>query len=305
MIVVGALHVDEVASLQSKFIAKASNPVIWARYVGGVASNAARAASSVYDKANAGSVTLHAPLGHDSTAQSLLDAIENGVNEVCPHFIKHANTGRYSALMSLSGELTLGLADVGIAEKLLHEQISDLISSTAPDAVMLDANLSQETLIGLVNAAQKVSAKVAALTVSPAKAIKLLACASGIQTLFCNRREAIALCTTTHRIQADTPVDKPSVEELADHLSDIGFNDLVISDGADDLLVLSAGKTTKLNVEPVAITHNVNGAGDTLAGASLAANTLGISIETAVKDFGLSMSRQVLTGERAPIALSQ
>lgn len=303
MLAVGALHVDEIASLQGELISKASNPVVWQRYVGGVVSNAARAANTVYVNSGQGSVVLHASLGDDSAGTAVLHALEQAALSVKPNIVEAAATGRYSALISPTGELVLGLADVGMAERLAPEEVCSILHDTSPTAVLLDANLSESVLADVLQAARKASSVTAALSVSPAKAVRLLPSAAHIQTLFCNRREAVAMCIHANRLAPDINPAEPTLAQLLEHLREIGFHDIAITDQDNDVLLFSQGRLLRIPVQPVKIEHNVNGAGDTLAGASFAAITCGVTLEHAVQDYGLPLAREVLLGNRSPLPL--
>ena len=116
--VAGALHVDEVASVKGQLVSQASNPVSWQQFAGGVGANAARAALSVYQQAATGTINLHAAIGDDTNGEALILRMQQEGLTVRPQLMNGHATGRYSAIMSESGDLELGLADVQLAERL-------------------------------------------------------------------------------------------------------------------------------------------------------------------------------------------
>ncbi|MFK7993868.1 MAG: PfkB family carbohydrate kinase [Granulosicoccus sp.] len=300
--IVGALHIDEVATVQGTFVAAASNPVAWQRYVGGVGSNAARAAQTIFNiKAAGNSVGFHAMLGDDNAAISLVDSLRGEGVQVVPQFAKDQATGRYSVVVDESGNMVLGLADVQLAEFLQAETILTSLNSELTSILLVDANLSPDCLQTLIQTACLSSIPVAALTVSPSKAERLLPWADKIDVLFCNRREAQALITHSNRLQASKQCEPASIQEMADALVELGFNDFVLTDSASPLMIRCQNAFTQVQVPPVTINHNVNGAGDTLAGASIAALTLGLPLEQAVSEYGLGLAADVLKGKRLPL----
>lgn len=301
LIIAGGLHIDEVATLQSAYVEQASNPVRWQRYVGGVASNAARAAHVHYVQTGNGKVKLHAALGNDDPGLNLRDVVQQQGISVAAQFFDHMPTGRYSAVMTGNGDLVTGLADVQLAEQLRGSAIVD--SLKPHDNLLLDANLSSACLHEIVTAAHTQVATIAALTVSPVKALRLIPLAANITLLFCNRREALAMAVTQGIISPNEPADSVELMQLANALTHIGFRQFVLTDGDADIITLSNGCYKRHTPARVAISHNVNGAGDALAGATIAGVTLGLSLEAAVAEHGISMAAKVITGKHLPIAL--
>lgn len=302
--VVGAMHVDEVATVQGRLVPEASNSVVWQRFLGGVGSNAARAAQAVYNSQVAGNtVNFHTALGDDNTAQTLVNRMQGEGIQVESQLIKAHSTGRYSVVVDESGQLVLGLADVQLAEHLDAAPIMPTILSELTSALVLDANLSPACIKSLVEIASSTSVMVAALTVSPSKAVRLLPWAEQIGLLFCNRREALALGIESKLIPAFTAADHLSLQQLGNVLVELGFNDFVLTDAASELLVRCQGILTRVPVPFIKVEHNVNGAGDALAGASIAALSSGLPLVQAVAQIGLSLAADVLSGKRLPLGL--
>ena len=294
--VAGALHIDEVATVQGTFVQQASNQVTWQRSVGGVGSNAARAAETVLSATERGIVCLHAAVGLDTAAKQLIETMQAQGLNVAAQQINDCSTGRYTAVISNSGELVLGLADVQLAEQLSAAPIVSTLEHNAMHALLLDANLSPDCLSELVNAAAELTIPLAAMTVSPSKALRLLPIARQIPLLFCNRREAMAMAIECGLIH-DTSLDATlSLSRLMELLVDMGFNDCVLTDGGEPLIIRCQGKLSGLPVPPTTMMQNVNGAGDALAGASFTAMVAGCSLMEAVERYGLTQAKSVLGG---------
>lgn len=303
MLVVGGLNVDEVASVKADFVDRASNPVSWRHYVGGVASNAARAANTHYIRQHGGSVVMHTALGGDATGKDLLSAMHSQGIRVASQIFKDQPSDRYSAIMANSGELLMGLADVQLAEMLDPAPAVTAMKTGDTTHLLLDANLSSHCIESVIEAASDSSVAVAALTVSPSKAIRMLSVATKINWLFCNRREAVALGNAARLINDHTAAEQTELSTLAHILSDIGFNAFVLTDGDAGLITGCNGRYVRHAAIQTPIVHNVNGAGDTLAGATLAAVSLGASLDEAVANHGIPMATELITGKRMPLSL--
>jgi len=288
VLVVGAAHIDEIAYPEAVLQAQASNPVQWQRRLGGVGINTALAISNTKPAA-----TIHfiAAIGDDAAGTQLTDTLNSESLEAQLIAIPGKSTGRYTAILDEQGELYIGLADVSAAEALTSEAVLPLLSSATPESLVLDANLSTDCLAPLVRWQNKQSENTLfgtiALAVSPAKAIRLKPLAKQINMLFCNRREAAALTTQ----DVDT---RPGL--LADGLLHIGFCNFVLSDGSEPVLVQTTNRREKIPITTVDHVRHVNGAGDALAGATIAALVDGFDISTALRNTGLPAAAAVLTG---------
>jgi len=302
--IVGALHIDEVATVQGSFVPAASNPVLWKRYAGGVGCNVARAVNTILRSEAADiSVRFHTALGDDSHGQILVDRLQTDGLSVNPYIIEGHSTGRYSVVVDESGQLILGLADVQLAEQLQASRLLSELNTGTNTSLLLDANLSQACIRGLMEAACRASMNVTALTVSPSKAVRLLPWADKIDLLFCNRREAQALLIASGQSPEKTAVEQLPLKELADALLTLGFVSFVLTDAAETILVMYQNVLIRVPVPPVKISHNVNGAGDALAGASVAGWLMGLPLERAVTDLGLALAADVLSGKRLPLSI--
>ncbi len=295
--VAGALHVDEVATVQGAYIPQASNQVEWQRSVGGVGSNAARAVRNVLRDIESGTLCLHAAVGVDHAAQQLIAAMESQGVDIAAQKNVGSPTGRYSAVISETGELLLGLADVQLAEQLQAAPIISVLQHDGFDGLLLDANLSSDCLCALAAATAKLPTWLAAMTVSPSKAIKLLPIARQIPLLFCNRREATAMAIESGLIRDAGSRYQPTLPLLLDALVEMGFNDCVLTDGGEPLIVRYQGTNSMLAIPSATMVQNVNGAGDALAGASFAAMVSGCSLPEAVECYGLAQAVSVLGGK--------
>lgn len=286
--VVGAAHIDEIAYPDKTLLARASNPVHWQRRLGGVGINTALAISNAKPAAT---TRFIAAIGDDAAGTQLVNTLNTERLNAQLIAVPGITTGRYAAILDEQGELYIGLADVSAAEALTADAVLPLLSSAKPESLVLDANLSADCLAQLVRWQNGQSGnnlcRTIALAVSPAKAVRLKRLAGQINTLFCNRREAAAL--TGQEVES-----RPG--QLADGLLRVGFCNFVLSDGSEPLLVQTADKREQIPVATVDQVRQVNGAGDALAGATIAAMADGHDIGAALKNAGLPAAAAVLTG---------
>jgi len=295
LLFVGAAHVDDIAVSTSALIPRASNPVIWKRYLGGVASNSARAAARTV--INGTQVTFSAAVGDDAAGRQVEATLKRCA--INPHliFLSGAPTGRYSAIMDADGELHIGLSDVATAESLTLDALQRAIDLTGIDAMMLDTNLSRICLAQLAATCSERKIPLAAMSVSPAKSVRLLPFAKAVTLLFCNRREALALCP---QLSLDSTIDA-----LADGLFAQGFSRFVLTDGQSPLVIQDNNDRHCVLVPEVVHTQHVNGAGDALAGATFAAWIQGLSLLDATRDIGLIEAAQSVAGRRPAPAIEE
>lgn len=288
LLIVGAVHLDDIAQPDYPLVPHASNPVAWTQRIGGVAANAACAAARIVGNPTKDLVEILAAVGDDSTASQLKQALNSaGVGTRLMKF-KGACTGRYTAIMTHDGELHIGLADVSLAERLGESEDHNIAGLNKVQAVLVDANLSKKFLTTITEQTSQHDFSLAAMSVSPVKTLRLLSIAGQIDLLYCNRREALSM-------NPQLP-DNASLTELADGLCRAGFTQFVLTDGSSPLLVQDRRQRVQLNVPNVETTHNVNGAGDALAGASFAAWSNGMNLVQAVQEIGLAQAAMIVRG---------
>lgn len=286
---IGALLIDEIAQLQHEGKLGASNPVNWHRRVGGVACNAYLAASEL------GSAHLVSIIGDDQRGQMLQQTLKRHTHQDSALIVRSdATTGSYVAALQPDGELLLGLADAALIENLqVDEILAQLPELSAQDWVAFDCNLNEYCVRALCTCCEIPS--VAAITVSPAKTYRLNGVARLVDVLFTNRAEAAVL------VGRDGFAALPELSKL---LCEAGFDRHVITDGGAPLLVAEHESRQLLPVPASPHGTSVNGAGDALAGATLAGLAAGLSLPQAVCEFGQPAASRVVNGSMpAPILI--
>jgi len=292
LLIIGGLLVDDIAIPEHNLKPASSNPVKWQHRLGGVAANVARVATRQLD------ACFIASTGDDNAGKSLSIGLQQSQTShtLTANLIirEGQHSDNYTAILQPDGELYLGLADAQLTAQITWQDIMVRLPAEQPDAVVLDANLSQACLVEIVDsliAHYDTRISVFALAVSPAKAVRYLAVAEKIDVLFCNRREAAAL--TQQHWQTDLNL-------LADAMLELNFNSFIITDGGRPILVQERRLRTSIAVPSVKIRKNVNGAGDALAGATVANVILGHTLPKAAQNAGLKAASKVLSGESEP-----
>ncbi len=297
LLVIGALHTDEVATAKAPMITGESNPVSWSRFAGGVGANVARAAAIN----NHLSVVLLTNTGNDKDGCDLKAALANTGVQVKSILAEATRTGRYSAILQPSGELLVGLADVEQAQAITLAKARSLINFQSPAAVALDTNLSASAIADISNAIRYVNPHclIVALGVSPSKINRLESSLQNVDILFCNEQEAKQLTSIKF---SEKPLDE-KIRLLEP--SAIGCNHLVITQGNHNVLVCSEGQHSSITVPNIHTSQTANGPGDALAGATLShlmqVTLTHESLVQAVTHYGIPAAAKVITGEiKAP-----
>lgn len=288
LLVIGGLHVDDIAIPIDALQAGVSNPVNWQQRLGGVAANAARVAS------RATPTELIAALGNDGRATMLVEALQKDNLKLTPVIFPDASTGRYTVILNEEGELHIGLSDVTLAEKLDLDSINPLLGSATPAGVLIDANLQEQLILDITTFFSRHQfTRTIAMPVSPARSTRLLSSAENIDLLICNASEARMLGNTTDD------------SDRAKGLLHAGFKTFIITDAQNPITVFDSGELHKIPLPKLeTIQTAVNGAGDALAGATTAAWLNGESLVSATAHHGIPAAQSVLSGHWQAPAIS-
>ena len=267
-------HMDIAARLFAPPVAGSSNPGRLVHQPGGAGLNAASVAAAL-----GLSSSLAGPVGDDGHGLEIRKAV--AVRGIADHLVTvHGKpSGSYTAVMAPDGEMVIGIADLALYETVDAPWFSENCGEAleAANLWFLSANLAADTVADLAEmAVNKGCAVLAAATISPAKSVRLRPCLSRIDLLFTNLKEARAL------------VDAPGADavQLARTLIDEGTKAGVISQGAGPAIFWENGTLGTVAPPRVGAIVDVNGAGDALAGATLAGlargRTLGEALPSAI-----------------------
>lgn len=281
----GGAHVDRRGRVYGAYIAETSNPGTMREEVGGAAFNAARLAVQ-----RGVCVSLLSLRGGDAAGQAVAEAIEGaGIEDLSSIFLDRA-TPSYTAILTGGGDLITGLADMelyelGFARQLRRRKFRD--TATGADAFLCDANMPAEAIEMLV--ALAAGKPVCAIAVSPAKVGRLTPVLEALSCVFMNQREAYVL--------ADMAAGAP-LRDAAFRLSDKGLKSGVITAGGGLALAFDEEQFFEITPPPIDRTVDVTGAGDALAGGTIAALMRGLPLADAVCE-GMAAAKLVVESETA------
>lgn len=271
ILAVGGAHIDRRGQVSGAYVPAASNPGTMREDVGGGVFNALR---SIVRRGV--SASLLSVRGGDAAADTVSSAIAKaGIADLSAVFLDRT-TPSYTALLDRDGELIVGFADMALYDLAFPKQIRrskvrEVIGSA--DAILCDANLPSTALERLVALAG--SKPLFAIAISPAKVVRLIPVLGALALLFMNRREAIALAG------ANTDATERG---LVDGLRRVGLKNGVVTAGGGRVLGFDeSGLFTIVPPAPRRIA-DVTGAGDALAGATVAALLRGLPLREALRE---------------------
>jgi pseudouridine kinase len=234
-----------------------SNPVRGRRMFGGVARNVAENLARLCIR-----TALLSRVGDDEAGRALLRHLdESGVDTTLVSRDAQAATAEYIAVLSPSGELCCGFAEMEILDGLTPQVLAAAATELAEaDIVFADCNCPAETLAALV-ARLPARGALAVDAVSCAKVARLPRDLSGIDLLFLNIDEAVAWLETEASARAP--------EALAAALRAQGVARVVLTLGAGGLIAADEAGMARLDAVEARMV-DATGAGDALVAAVLA-----------------------------------
>jgi sugar/nucleoside kinase (ribokinase family) len=268
---VGGAHIDRRGQVTATYVPGASNPGVLGEEVGGGVFNALRNARQRHVRASIISVR-----GGDMAGDAVARAIEtSGISDLSAVFLDRS-TPSYTALLDDKGDLIAGLADMGLYEMAFPKQIarSKVRSAIAEaDAILCDTNVPAAGLSRLF--ALRSSKPVYAIAISPAKAIRLDRLLPEIACLFMNGKEAARLAGMDDGAQAGA---------LATALRAKGLASGVITSGGNPVTGFEGDAIFQFAPPAPSRIVDVTGAGDALAGTTIAALMTGRSLPDALRE---------------------
>lgn len=197
--------------------------------------------------------------GGDTDGNAIAAAIgDAGIEDLSAIFLDRRSAS-YTAILDEHRDVVSGLADMDIYEHALPRQLRrkalrETVASAG--AVLIDANVPPAALLHIASISR---GPIFAMAISPAKSVRLLPVASQTGLVFLNQRELGALTGGV------------SGERRYDALRGLGFARAIITDGAQRLTVMDVSGLQEVSVPPIEKVVDVTGAGDALAGATIAA----------------------------------
>ena len=269
---IGGAHIDRRGRLFADFVGGASNPGTMREEVGGGVFNALRLARQFGVQC-----AFLSARGGDIQGETVARAIKAaGMKDLSSIFLDRP-TATYTAILDRSGEVIAALADMEIYETAMPRQISRRKTRDAIDAcgaVLTDANMPAEAIHRLMALAG--SKPVYAIAISPAKAVRLSGHLDRLHCVFMNMREAKALA-------GFAPDVSVAPSDIMTSLMDAGLARAVVSDGPSAVRLIDHGSIIEMAPPPARLVADVTGAGDALAGMTLASLMNALPLQEAAK----------------------
>lgn len=288
LLAVGGAHVDRRGRVSGIFVPGASNPGTMSEDVGGGVFNALRNAAQ-----RGVAASLMSVRGADSAGENVARAIaEAKIDDLSAVFLDRA-TPSYTALVDRDGEVLAGLADMQLYELAFDKQLRRSKAReavAAADAVLTDANLPAPALARLAGLAA--GKPLFAIAISPAKVVRLAGVLKGIACLFMNMREAASLSAATEAAGAPA---------LARQLQQLGLGVGVITAGSAAVTGFDRDGIFSITPPETGAVADATGAGDALAGVTVAAMLRGAPLRQALRE---GIAAAVLT-IRSPLAVAE
>ena len=285
--VFGGATIDRIAETAAPPVMGASNPGRARRLPGGVGFNVAAILARLGVAAR-----LVTRVGADPDGEAIIAACAAaGVDTSGIGVSADKPTAGYHAAFDNRGELIIGIADMDVCAELTPAAVGPATASGGDDFWVVDANLPAETLAVLVEQAVAAGTPVAALAVSPAKAVRLAPLLDRLTFLFANRREAAALA-------GQDPNRASSATALAAELSRTRMTRIVVTAGGEPVIAARAGETRSFLPLKTDIAA-VNGAGDSFAAGTIAAMAERRSLNDAIRS---GLAAAALTIEHGSVA---
>lgn len=268
----GGATLDRVAASAMPPVMGASNPGNVRRVPGGVGFNAATVLARLGLKTR-----LVTAIGSDPDGEAILAAaMRAGVDVGHVVVSGGAGTAAYHATLDHAGNLIIGIADMKVCDEITPAAVAPATARADGDFWVVDANLPPATLAFLGAEAKDARVPIAALTVSPAKAVRLEPILDSITYLFTNRREAAAL------LGLNPDEAGLAVTALARELTGTRPTKVVVTNGNEPLAASSKGEVRSY-ASLRATVKSVNGAGDSFAAGTIYGLAAGHALSDAIR----------------------
>ncbi|APG84658.1 carbohydrate kinase family protein [Sinorhizobium americanum] len=264
--VLGGAHIDRRGRISGTTVPGASNPGTWFEEAGGGGFNAARNLARLGHR-----VRMISPRGGDPAGDLVAAAAAAAGVIDCPFIFLDRKTPSYTAILERDGNLVIALADMDLyalfSPRRLRQRATREVLA-ASDLVLTDANLPQETLTALIDAAAGTNRILAGIAVSPAKVVRYGQSLAGLDLLFMNDAEARVL----------TGAEAADVEEWPSLLRSAGLAAGVVTRGGKAAVAFDREGACLATPPALPALADVTGAGDALASGFLAARLDGIGL---------------------------
>ena len=280
IVCVGGANLDTKLILSEDLQLGTSNPAQSKHSLGGVVRNVAENLGRLSQ-----SVTLLTLVGNDMAGRQILEECHPLMDVSRVQTLDGYSTGSYLAVLSPNGEMSLGLADMNIIEKMDPEwMISNQSVIAGAHFIVVDNNLRKDTMENLFNQCLLLNKKLILIGVSAPKTKRLPERLDGAYLTIFNLDESQAYF---HSTETDPMV-------FAKRWIEAGSNHAIVTNGANSVAYVSIDKEPKLkHVKPTKYVVDATGAGDAFSSGVIYALNQNLDLEDAL-DYGLANANQTI-----------
>lgn len=277
---IGGANLDTKLNLMENLQLKTSNPVQSVHSLGGVVRNVAENLSRLNQ-----SVTLLTLLGNDMAGRQIIEECQALMDVSKVQMVDGLATGSYIALLSPNGELSLGLADMNIIEKMDPDWLVTYQSTLASASLIIaDNNLRKDTMEYLVDQCTLLNKKLIIIGVSSPKTKRLPEKLEGTHLTLFNLDES----------QAYFQTDETDPLYFVKKWIELGVSYAIVTNGSKGVAYASQTQSPKIKaVKEVHPIIDATGAGDAFSSALIYALIKNFSLEDAI-DYGLANAYQTI-----------
>lgn len=280
IVCVGGANLDTKLILSEDLQLGTSNPAQSKHSLGGVVRNVAENLGRLSQ-----SVTLLTLVGNDMAGRQILEECHPLMDVSRVQTLDGYSTGSYLAVLSPNGEMSLGLADMNIIEKMDPEwMISNQSVIAGAHFIVVDNNLRKDTMENLFNQCLLLNKKLILIGVSAPKTKRLPERLDGVYLTIFNLDESQAYF---HSTETDPMV-------FAKRWIEAGSKHAIVTNGANSVAYASYDQEPRLKrVKPAKYIVDATGAGDAFSSGVIYALNQNMSLEDAL-DYGLANANQTI-----------
>lgn len=268
-LVVGAINRDLLGRLTYPGQAFTSNPCYTRFSFGGVAFNVARQLGY-----HGNSVKLVSALGIDHEAQlALEEASKYGIDTRLIRRISSQSTAHYYGFCQNDGSMLIAFSDMSIINFIEPDYLATALKDAKPEILIIDANLSPQSCLWLINWAKAKKILVAGIGVCVEKTRNFLPILAKLDWLIVNKRELLSLTTTVN-----------STQNTLEICASFGIKNAVITDGNNEISLVANGLINHFTPMALDIVVDSHGAGDAFAAGFLQALIKDCSIDDSIQN---------------------
>ena len=282
IVCIGAANVDRKFYVKEKLIHGTSNPIESTKSVGGVARNISENLGRLSQD-----VTLITACGVDSEWETIKSLSAPFINLDYVHQIGNKSTGSYTALISGSGEMEYGFADMAVYDELTPELlIQNTYILKRARCIVADLNIPKASLEFLCSYAEKYGIKVVLIPVSGPKMKNMPHNLHAVDWMIVNRDETEAYFDISIRSEED-------LRDAAGRWNREGVEHVIVTNGSKSLVYSSGGESAVYEIEASAEVVDVTGAGDSFSAAVIYGWLKGMDMEDTIR-LGMINSRKTI-----------